>query len=117
MSTTRLTQDDLARLNDAALEVILRHGTSRPSVEVELDLWRSLNQAHRNEYRMAKWLRLTGAHTPSRQEILSSLAASAFRVALDSGAAADELLEIELDLLFAFQLVEINEKARSVLAA
>ena len=116
-AASKLTRDDLARLTDAALEVILHHGTPRASIDVELDLWRSLSAAHHSEYRMAKWLRLTGERVPSRQEILSSLAASAFQVALDSGAAADQPLEIELDLLFAFQLVEVNEKARAVLAA
>ena len=117
VSAAKLTHDDLARLTDAALEVILRHGADRPSLDVELALWSALGKAHQAEYRMARWLRLTGARTPSRQEILSALAAAAFGVALDSGAEASELLEIELDLLFAFQLVEVNEKARAVLVA
>jgi hypothetical protein len=116
-SPAKLTKDDLARLTATALEVILGHGVARPSIEVELALWKALTTAHHAEYRMARWLRLTGTRTPSRQEILSALAAAAFQVAVESGSDAGELLEIELDLLFAFQLVEVNETARAVLAA
>jgi hypothetical protein len=117
LSAAKLTHDDLARLTDAALEVILHHGAARPSLDVELALWSALGKAHQAEYRMARWLRLTGSRTPSRQEILSALAGAAFQVAIDSGAEASEMLELELDLLFAFQLVEVRATARAVLVA
>jgi len=116
-ATAALSLDDLGRLNDAALEVLLRHGVARPSIDVELDLWRSLEEAYRREQRTSKWLRLTGPRTSSRQEVLSALTAAAFQVALDSGTDESELTALELDLLFAFQLVEVNEEARAVLAA
>jgi hypothetical protein len=35
----------LARLTDAAYRVALAHGTARPFVDLELDLWRSLRRA------------------------------------------------------------------------
>ena len=110
-----LSPDDLARLTEAALEVILRHGVGRPSVEVELDLWDALNRTYRSERRLARWLSLTNAQAPSRQKVLSTLAGVAFAVATDAGAGREDLLRLELDLLFALQLVEVNEKARAVL--
>jgi hypothetical protein len=112
-----LSKDDLARLTEAALDVILQHGTVHPSVDLELDLWRALNRAHDAETRMTKWRRLTGARIPSRQELLSSLVATAYQVALGSGADSSDLPGIAQDLLFAFELVGFNSRGRAVLAA
>ena len=110
----RLTQNDLARLNDAALEVILGHGVDRPSIDVELALWRALNAAHERVSRGPAWWRLV-AGSPSRQEVLGALAAAAFQVAFDSAAATTDLAETERDLLFAFHLVDHKATARAAL--
>jgi hypothetical protein len=101
-TAARITQDDLAEFADAALGVILQHGTRRPSVEIELDLWNAFQKAYRREHRLARWLPVEGTRRPSRHELMAALARAAFAVALKSGVPAEGLHELEIDLLFAF---------------
>lgn len=111
--STRLTQNDLAHLTEAALEVILGHHVDRPSIDVELALWNALNTAHEKASRPPRWRLLAGGRTPSRQDVLATLAAAAFQVAVDSGVDPTDLLETELDLLFAFQSIDVTRTSSS----
>jgi hypothetical protein len=105
-----LTESDLGRLHDAALDVILTHGVRDDSIGVEVDLWHALQQAIRRENRLMRWLHLGRPNHSSGQDQLGALVRAAFEVARQH-AVLEPGGELELDLLFALNGV-INRAAQ-----
>jgi hypothetical protein len=89
-SHSLLTETDLTRLYDAALEVLLGPGRCRPAIIVEADLRHAFEEARRPGRR------------PALERPVQTLARAAFEVARKH---ADRLpgVELEVDLQLALQ--------------
>lgn len=81
-------RDDFAgKLADAALVVTARHGVHGPSVERELELWHSFDDA----------VRETGCAPGHEETLLARLTDAAYQVALAHGTHGT-FIDLELDL-------------------
>jgi hypothetical protein len=100
-----LTEIDLGRLYDAALDVILTHRVRSRSIDVEMDLWHAFEQAIHRENRLTRWLRLGGPRAATRQDRLADLARAALEVA-QKHLVFEPGVEVEVDLLFALQAAD-----------
>src|SRR5437879_4039454 len=106
-----LTEGDLGRLHEAALEVILNHGVRDRSIDVELDLWHAFEQTLRPQGRLARWLGLSRPAILSRKQRLDVLARAAVEVARKHLSGEPGIL-LHLDLLFALQSADNPSSSR-----
>jgi hypothetical protein len=84
------TEDFAAELTDAALRVAHRHGTTGASVDVELDLWRTLAGT-------------LAAQKTAGSHLLGHLTDAAYRTLLGRGRGS--FVDLELDLWQTFRAV------------
>ena len=86
----------LSRLNDAAFETAARHGVNGSSVDLELDLWRTLGRLVPGEAPEARRL-AENRSQDSRKNFLDEVTTAAYGVILQHGFRGS-FLEMELDL-------------------
>ena len=97
-----LADECVAELAETALEVTLRQGVNRPSVDLEIALWRSLQSAvGENKRRLAS---ATVDLKPDRKLVLARLTEAAYRTALLSGLKGS-FIDLEIGLWNAFSEV------------
>jgi len=100
-ATPRALSDQcVAQLTETALEVALRQGVNRPSVDLEIALWHSLKSA-------AEGARQPGTGgidglKPDRKSHLATMAEAAYRTALVSGIKGS-FIDLEIGLWNAFR--------------
>jgi len=95
-----LSDECVAELTETALEVALRQGVNRPSVEVEIALWHSLKSAA-EEARRQRAGGIAGLK-PDRKSHLATLTEAAYRTALVSGIKGS-FIDLEIGLWNAFR--------------
>jgi len=97
-----VSDDCVATLTEAALEVALRQGVNQPSVDLEIALWRALQSAAgAAEPRM---LGGSDGLRTDRKSFLATLTDAAYRTALVSGLRGS-FIDLEIGLWNAFRNV------------
>jgi len=98
-SVRAFSDECVAELAETALEVALRQGVNRPSVDLEIALWRSLQAAVvGDDRRMAS---ATAYLKLDRKSVLAVLTEAAYRTALLSGLKGS-FIDLEIGIWNAF---------------
>src|SRR4051812_32579904 len=90
----------VADLTETALEVALRQGVNRPSVDLEIALWHSLQSAAKDNNRPASTG--TDALRPDRKSVLARLTEAAYQTLLHSELKGS-FIDLEIGLWNAFR--------------
>jgi len=89
----------VADLTETALEVAMRQGVSRPSVDLEIALWHSLQAAARENKRPVT---TRAGLMPDRKSVLAKLTEAAYQTLLASGSKGS-FIDLEIGLWNAFR--------------
>lgn len=100
ISSSALSDHCVADLTETALEVALRHGVNRHSVDLEIALWHSLQSAARENKRPVT--RGTDGHRLDRKSVLARLTEAAYQTLLSSGLKGS-FIDLEIGLWNAFR--------------
>jgi hypothetical protein len=94
------SDDCVATFAETALEVALRQGVNQPSIDLEIALWHSLQNAAETDKR--RMLSGTGSLRADRKSLLATLTDAAYRTALGSGLKGS-FIDLEIGLWNAFR--------------
>jgi hypothetical protein len=98
--SSALSDHCVADLTETALELALRHGVNRPSVDLEIALWHSLQSAAAENKRPVT--SGTDGLRPDRKSTLARLTEAAYQTVLHSGLNGS-FIDLEIGLWNAFR--------------